>query len=386
MNNRADDIKILFTNYSNGTASRDEARKLLELLEGGEYDDQVIAHMQQQMACAEPLDSLDTVRLENLLSDVQRNIKAEIVVRRLWPSIAVTAAIFLVIFGAGLFYFNYEQQKHHAAGTDYEISPGKVGATLTLNNGKKIRLDAANSGKLARESGVEISKSADGKLVYQVIGDDTGINQPNTLTTAKGETYQVRLPDGTNVWLNAASSLTYMTRPDEQGLRRVRLEGEAYFEVAKDKKHPFVVESSGQNVYVLGTHFNVKNYADEPAVLTTLLEGSVKVASGANVKTITPGEQAISSGNAIRVSAVNVNDVVAWKNGNFQFSDENIQTVMLAISRWYDVDVVYQGPVTKERFGGAISRSKAMTEVLASLEETGTVHFKIEGRRVVVMP
>ncbi|MDR6784512.1 transmembrane sensor [Pedobacter africanus] len=289
----------------------------------------------------------------------------------------VAAAIFAVAFGLWFFIAPGHPEK--------QIVPGKNTAVLTLSNGTAINLSESKSGIVVNAGQVKYNDGsyllADGLSTKSAEGA-----RSFTLKTPRGGTYQVRLPDGTDVWLNAASSLSYSAGLKEQGARRVKLEGEGYFEVAKDKKHPFIVESSGQKVEVLGTHFNVKNYKDEPGARTTLLEGSVKVISGSDVKTLVPGQQARITGNVIKVFAVNASDVVAWKNGNFQFSEENIQTVMLAISRWYDVEVIYQGPVTKESFGGEISRAKPITEVLASLEETGSVHFKIEGRRVFVMP
>nr|WP_255526823.1 FecR family protein [Pedobacter sp. MC2016-24] len=215
-----------------------------------------------------------------------------------------------------------------------------------------------------------------------------------TVTTPMGGTYQISLPDGSKVWLNAASSLTFPSNFDGQRDRRVEVKGEAYFEISKayvkqgghEKRQAFVVVTNKQEIEVLGTHFNVKNYEDEPGVRTTLLEGSIKVSAGAERKIIVPGQQAFSNGAGIEVSSVNVSDVVAWKDGNFQFNDENIENVMRAISRWYDVDIVFKGAITREKFGGTISRSKPIAEVLASLEETGYVKFKIEGRRVIIMP
>jgi len=292
-----------------------------------------------------------------------------------------------------------------------DIKPGSVGATLTLANGKTIKLSDATNGELAKEAGVTIKKTADGQLIYEIASssassrNDGAETKTNTLSTAKGETYQVKLPDGTAVWLNAASRLTYSATLNQQGHRRVALEGEAYFQVAKDKKHPFIVESKGQRVEVLGTHFNINAYADEGATKTTLLEGSVSVSSlregttkqpspsrnaprndgkGHTATILKPNQQATLKGETLTMKQVDPSESIAWKNGYFSFTDENIQTVMQIISRWYNVEISYEGKITKEGFNGKISRFKKLSEVLNMLEDTRLVHFKIEGRRVIV--
>ncbi|MNK03498.1 fec operon regulator FecR [compost metagenome] len=297
-----------------------------------------------------------------------------------WYSIAAV----LVLMLTGLLVFN------RLSGPAPVISPGKNTAILKLSDGKVITLSD-------RKNGVVIDAA---KLTYN---DGTNLNEadvhsdPNTkmtVSTPRGGTYQVSLPDGSKVWLNAASSLTFPSSFDGLTNRKVELKGEAYFEVEKSygmtkghaQRRAFIVVANNQEIEVLGTHFNVKNYADEPGVRTTLLEGSVKVMTGSDHIIIAPGQQTFSNGKGIEVFRVNVSDAVAWKNGNFQFNDENIENVMRAISRWYDVDIEYQGTITKEKFGGTISRSKPISEVLASLEETGYVKFKIEGRRVMIMP
>ncbi len=311
------------------------------------------------------------------------------------------AASLMLILSVGL--YSYHQQYSHEARMERlrakDIKPGGKKAVLTLASGKKIVLTDALNGALATEGGVQITKTADGQLEYTVSGTDVG-NEGlyNTIETPKGGQYLIHLPDGTNVWLNAMSSLTFPTT--FTGNRRlVRLKGEGYFEVAKlkmeeGKKKPFVVVTDQQTVLVYGTHFNVNSYADEGKTKTTLLEGSVSVSSlerGADPKTmikivkLNPGQQAEYSNGRLKVRPVNTEEAIAWKNGKFKFTNENIESLMRKVARWYDVQVEYRGNISKEGFGGQVSSSRNVSEVLEVLQLTGLVHFEIEGRRIIVL-
>ncbi|MBB5440078.1 hypothetical protein HDC92_003776 [Pedobacter sp. AK017] len=309
---------------------------------------------------------------------------------KLWPGIAVAVAVATVIFGAGLFYFNKDvkQVTPDQVALVNDVAPGVSGATLTLGSGKKIRLSDASSGELAQEAGVHVSKSADGKLVYEVT-PGTGVSENlgaiNTLSTDKGETYQLKLPDGTMVWLNAASSLKYAANLLAYGKRKVTLQGEAYFQVAKDKAHPFIVESGGQQVEVLGTEFNVNAYRDERVFRTTLLEGSVKLSENGESKILVPGMQATNANGRIRMSMVDTELAVAWKNNKFIFDRLPIEEIMRMIARWYNVEVIYQGEVPSGTFWGSVSRYDNISKALMPLEAAGGVHFKIEGRKIYVL-
>lgn len=306
---------------------------------------------------------------------------------RLPARFAIAAAVAAVLLLAGLFYYNFDIRSSQLKEIAYknDVAPGKNGATLTLANGKQIRLNQALNGELAKEAGVRISKSADGQLIYEVTGADADPGRMNTLSTAKGESYQLRLPDGSLVWLNAASSLTYAADLNSHGKRKVKLDGEAYFEITKDKTHPFVVETRKQEVEVLGTHFNVNAYADEPVVATTLLEGSVRVTGDRMNQTIRPGEQAINNGSGIQVRDVDVETVVDWKSGGFILDRVDFRTVMRKIARWYNIEVVYDPAVPYDMIsGGYISRSMQLSSVLKLIEKSGQVRFRIEGRTVHV--
>nr|WP_121271693.1 FecR domain-containing protein [Pedobacter schmidteae] len=325
-------------------------------------------------------------RAESLFLEIAA-LPQDVIKRRLWPKI-VTVAAAMALIVSGMYFFNYRNGQTDAGLNTtlvQDVKPGKVGATLTLANGKKIRLDDAVNGELANEAGVSISKSADGQLVYEIKGGKADPDRMNTLTTAKGETYRVRLPDGSLVYLNAASSLTYVASLNERGKRVVKLSGEGYFEIAKDKAHPFVVKTDRQEVEVLGTHFNVNAYGDEAAVRTTLLEGSVRVSSGETRQVLKPGFQAVNDGRLIKVAEVNTENVVDWKDGDFYFENVDFRSVMRKIGRWYDVELVYDSSVPDRiASNGVISRDKDLSAVLKLIESSGQVHFRIEGRKVYI--
>ena len=309
----------------------------------------------------------------------------------LWPRLVVAAAILLIAGVATFFYVNSDPNKalpkEHVYVSD--VAPGHNGATLTLANGKTIKLSDADNGKLATEAGIKITKTADGQLVYELAPK---VSQPrndvptnayyNTLSTTNGQQYQVILPDHSKVWLNAASSIKYPSSFAGLENRTVDLNGEAYFEVAKDKTHPFIVKTVRQEVKVLGTHFNVNAYNDDEDTKTTLLEGSVQLNGGIMLK---PNEQGISKANVISIKTVNANEAVAWKQGDFIFKNQELTTTMRQIARWYNVEVIYEKDAPKQlKLGGSISRTNPISVVLKAMEKTGKVKFRLEGRRVIV--
>jgi hypothetical protein len=270
-----------------------------------------------------------------------------------------------------------------------DIPPGGNRAVLTLANGRQIDLAKAANGNLAVQAGLHIIKNGPGQVIYQDGQRKKQDGQPvyNTVSTPDGGIWQLGLPDGTKVWLNNSSALAYPATFAGAKQRTVELHGEAYFEVAKDKAHPFVVKSAEQEVRVFGTHFNIRAFKGDQVTQTTLLEGSVSVNShdkpGAQV--LKPGEQACFSHGLMTIGKVNINDAIAWKDGYFRFTDAPIEQVMRELSRWYGIEVRYEGPVPGENLNGKISRLKNISKVLAALEATKTVHFKVKGRRVTVM-
>ena len=318
-----------------------------------------------------------------------------------WQRYAVSvAAVILVTFG--IWFYKNEMASRRDDMITNDIRPGTQGATLILANGTKIKLSNSSNGELATEARVRITKTADGQLVYEMVssslrgsespslrganGDEAISPSYNTLSTGKGETYQVILPDGTKVWLNAASTLKFPSTFAGLKQRRVEITGEVYLEVAKDRMHPFIAETTQQQVEVLGTHFNISAYTDENEVKTTLLEGRVKIASqDRNNVVLKPGQQSIVTANkAIEVKPADAELAVAWKNNKFMFESESIQNIMKLLERWYNIEVIYEGPVPKYKFGGSVSKFDNISKVLKIMESSNKVHFKIEGRKVIV--
>lgn len=339
-----------------------------------------------------------------------------------WPlRFATVAAAVAIVLGIGIWIFNSFEKP---AATNYakeDIKPGTNKATLTLPDGRTIALNDVKNGQLAVDGGVKIIKQADGQLLYQFSPDavkasasslpdsiselvasgpkkEGGIERVNSLSTPRGGQYHIALPDGTNVWLNAGSTLKFPSSFEGLAERRVLLIGEAYFEVAKVKtlfgmkkrarRQPFIVKTAEQEVTVLGTHFNINCYPDEKEIKTTLLEGSVGITAPllqADQTILEPGEQGINNRSEIKVKKVNTNVAVAWIKGEFMFDDDNLESIMRKVARWYNVDVVYENNnFRKEMFGGTVSRYDKISKVLSALEGASDLKFKVTGRKVVV--
>ena len=261
-----------------------------------------------------------------------------------------------------------------------DVAPGGNKAILTLGNGSTIILDSAHTGKLAQQGNAEIVKLDSGKIAYTTTNKKSNEIIYNTLTTPKGGQYQLELPDGSRVWLNAESSLTYPT-VFSGSERVVEMTGEAYFEVAHHAKMPFRVKCNGQMIEDIGTSFNVNAYTNEEAMQTTLIEGSVKI----NNVVLKPGQQAVVTDKISILDHVEVDDIIAWKNGQFRYSSVSIESIMRQAARWYDVDVVYEGKVN-ETFSGGISRNVNISELLKILGYSNKVSFDIEGKKIIIRP
>jgi transmembrane sensor len=376
----ANNYEELLKNYRLGLCSEAEIRQLEAWYADWHMTDRILLsesklHFAQEQMREVLMKSINTKRLVP------------------WRKISIAASIALVI-GAGLSYLDRSdvdlKKRIVSRGNSIErIPPGKQGAILTLADGKKIRLSDVHNGILANQAGVSISKSADGQLVYQIRENEvqnTGVQKVNTLSTEKGETYQLRLPDGSLAVLNAASSLTYAANlMDGDGNRRIQLNGEAYFEVKKDRLHPFIVQTAGQQVQVLGTRFNVNSYPEEGSQRTTLLEGSVKVMSGGEIIVIAPGEQAISTSKGLSKVDVNVSGATSWKDGFFNFEQSDIQTVMRQLARWYNLEVTYDGPVPTAKITGKVYRNADFSEALTVLRYLD-IHYALKGRTITIKP
>jgi len=266
-----------------------------------------------------------------------------------------------------------------------DIAPGSNKAILTLANGKQVLLTGAHNGRLATQGSTVINKNADGEVIYQQGTAASKNVDYNTMSTPRGGQYKLTLADGTSVWLNSASSIRYPTAFN--GAERiVEVSGEAYFEVAHNASKPFKVQSGSQTVQVLGTHFNVNAYTDEPVIKTTLLEGSVSISSGVENTLIRPGEQAVFDRHLFKVTQADIEDEMAWKNGMFRFTNENLESIMRKVSRWYDVDVVYEDNEARQLpLTGIITHFTNVSKVLHMLELTRQVHFKVTGKKIIVI-
>lgn len=385
------EIIHLFTKYLNNHCSKDELERVFMLIENGSNKNEwdfVLAEEASRLVDSnhQAEMSLDEITgLHNRIQDTikEEGSKIEILPSRNWYwSKIAAAAVILITLSVGVFYYSRPDVKPDKLARD--IAPGGNKAILTLANGKKIVLSEAKNGKLAAESGVTVTKLGDGKIIYAVEQGKVANATLNSIETPRGGQYEVILPDGSKVLLNAASSLTYPVSFVAFKERRVELKGEAYFEVAKDKEHPFIVKTENQEIKVLGTHFNINSYSDEPMAKTTLIEGSVLVKASDTEQILKPGYQAINGMGGLRVVEANVDEVLAWKNGYFMFDNEGIESVMRKISRWYNVDVVFKGNVPKDKFGGTVSRFENVSQVLRKLTYTDKVHFIIEERRIIV--
>lgn len=306
---------------------------------------------------------------------------------KLWARIAVAASV-LCLLSIGFYFYVVNSKIAQQQSYTTNVSPGGNKAVLVLADGRRIDLNDAKSGALAKQGNVLVKKTKDGQLIYDLSGAVPAKGSEttyNTIETPRAGTYQVVLPDGTSVWLNAASRIKFPTSfaADE---RKVELRGEAYFEVVKNPAKPFRVVSDDQVIEVLGTHFNVNNYTDEPFTKTTLLQGSIKVSSHTNSKIIKPGEQSsIGPKGQIEVVSVNAAQEVAWKNGLFSFKKADLVSVMRQISRWYNVDIIYEGEVPEISFTGKIYRNVNLGQALESIGYMG-VKYRIENKKVIIEP
>lgn len=354
----------LIEKLENNTASSAETLQLDEFYNSFEIREGYTHTIENQALYDEKILARIKLAIAQQQSGVPKFIK-------LWPYIA--AAVVLLVLSTYLFKPSYFKQEN-SANTEVEnndIRPGQAGATLTFANGKKIKL----------------SDATNGQQINNVSSSDLKTNMINTLSTAKGETYMVILPDQSRVWLNAGSSLTYAAALLYKGIRKVKLEGEAYFEITKDLQHPFIVESREQEIKVLGTHFNVNNYTYEDDVKITLLEGSLQITPLQNPEKkviLKPGEQAVASKKFLNIFPNNTEVAIAWKQGYFHFENDTLKTILNRLAYWYKVDFIYENDVSELMFSGRIARKHPLKDILKLLALTGKVEFRTEGRKVYV--
>ncbi|TCD05936.1 FecR family protein [Pedobacter frigidisoli] len=302
---------------------------------------------------------------------------------RFWPQLAAAC----LLLGAFVFYytlFDNPVMQPTLSGLTHEIAPGSSKALLMLADGRKISLTDSINGILASQLNTQVEKSKKGSISYKNSQASKAPLVYNILSTPRAAKFEIVLADGTKATLDAASSIRYPVSFNTNE-RKVEITGQVYFEVAHNKRKPFIVVTKGQYIEVLGTHFNVNSYDGEPALRTTLFEGSVKITLGKKSVFLKPGQEALAKQSGeINIENADTEEAAAWKNGYFRFNNENIVTIMRSISRWYDIDVIYQGEMSGEEYNGTISRYKNISQVLKMLEYSNSVHFKVEGRRVTV--
>ena len=370
--------------YQDGTASPAE-KTLIE-----EYYRRLEKAGTTELSAEEEI-ALRQAMYKNITAGMAERETPVIPIRRKNYSLAAAAAVLLLAIGAGSYYWLFKEQitqprnNSMAKAKHHDLPPGRDAATLTLADGRTIVLDSAN-GTISKQGGATVI-NLNGQVSYAKTGDKNAPVQVvyNTITTARGNQYQLILADGSKVWLNSASSLRFPTAFTGDK-REVELDGEGYFEVAKNAAKPFHVKTSTQDIEVLGTHFNVNAYKDEETIKTTLLEGKVKVLNDGKTAILEPGEQAVLKGNSPFTidHSPDLDQVMAWKNGWFEFDNTDIKTIMRQISRWYDVDVRYEVKPNNETYGGRISRNLNLSNILKMLETYG-VHYRLENKTLVVV-
>jgi ferric-dicitrate binding protein FerR (iron transport regulator) len=411
-------LSYLFKRYTENSCTTEERNEFIQMVKQEENTLELNGLISNAVNLAAPDHEINQEKADELFDGILKGTpdnEAKAIFplkknKKIWWA---AAAIIMLVFGSGVYFIlnkNKPLQIARKVGIHKQlkndVAPGYKGAVLTLSNGQQIILDSVGNGMLTAQGNTNILKQ-NGKIVY----DEQNISKSevlyNIMTTPRGRQYSLVLADGTKVWLNAASSITFPTTFTGNE-RRVQITGEAYFEVAPltlptgqagpeggHGRVPFIVSISstsgkldGAEVRVLGTHFNIKAYDDESSIKTTLLEGSVRVTKENSDALLKPGQEAIldDRGGDFKIVRANIEEAVAWKNGLFEFNNADIRSIRRQLGRWYDVEVVYQGDVADKKFSGVMSQNTNLSQVLKMLQLTKEVHFKMKGAKVVVSP
>lgn len=384
-------IAYLVAGYIRGTITEKEHDELNDWVNASDHNMQLFEELTDEKNLEANLAWMDKVKSEESLQELQEGGKFEKTAGRFKINRAWIAAASVILL-AGLFFIyryatNSKGDSNKIAVNDTtNLKPGGNSATLTVSDGFVIDLTTAKNGSINYGKGSHVNKPADGELVYEANGAAEVAPTIHTLSTPVGGQFQVTLPDGSKVWLNAATILKYPSR-FASNERRVEVNGEAYFEVAKNEKQPFhVVLADSSNVSVLGTHFNIMSYSNEADKEVTLLEGSVSVSKKGTTKILEPGTQARIKDNEIaKKTGIDTEEIIGWKNGLFVFHDAPIEAIMNQIERWYDAKVVYQGEI-KQQFNATILRSEPLSKLLHLLELNGYVKFNVVNKTIYVLP
>jgi transmembrane sensor len=386
-----DRIEHLFNKYKNNKCTPEEFEELLSHYKAADQEDvlknnietALYEQAEEDADLQEDVDEIYSQLQAHILNEQSRSKKP------LYFKLSIAASVILCLsFGAYFIVHNKQAPAQIAQTTKHDLLPGTDRAILTVSNGKKIDISGAGEGRIVVQGDIAVNKTTNGSIVYQHADQANESNKPvyNTMTTPRGGQYPLTLSDGTKVWLDAASSITFpvVFIGNE---RTVEITGQAYFEVAHNAAKPFKVTANGQMVEVLGTHFNINAYTDEPDMKTTLLEGSVKITKNGQSAMLTPGQQAIVpfKAGSIETKTADVNEAIAWHMGLFKFNNANIQTVMRQLARWYDVDISYEGDIPDRRFSGEIYRNVNASKI-ADILSYKQIHFRIDGKKITVLP
>ncbi len=376
-------IKKLLQRYLDDSLSDEELKSLLESINKGTYDSELQEIVDEALEKDAFPGLSDRGRYDMLFSKLleragekespmtvkHKNTNSRPAAKKviLYLAAVAASAILLVTFGT----LNRSDEQSTVQ-TIADIPPGGNRAMLTLGDGSSIILDSAAVGQLAEQAGTRVIKVDDGRLAYDSEGRKRAETIYNTITTPRAGQYELVLPDGSRVFLNSESSIRFPVF-FSGSFRVVEITGEAYFEVAENREMPFRVSSGNTTVEVLGTSFNVRAYADEGSVNTTLIEGSVQVSSPVYQTTITPGQMALAdiTGTISVQNDVDVDEIIAWKNGLFIFNSATVEQIMNQVSRWYDVDIEYKGEVSNKTFSGIVSRKSNVSQLLKIMEGAG---------------
>ena len=379
-------IATLFKKYLNNECTQEETAALMAFIRSSKNRELIQSLLDDHLQDGEDkawMYRAQTDRIFQRLNLNEGGDEVEVRSRNIRFTLLKTAAAAVLILASAwaVFMIKSPAKKETAAAIAAEdVLPGGNKAVLVLPGGQQVKLDSLQTGNTGSNEGAVIKRSEDGHLVY-FAADNGKLKGFNTIRTPRGGQYEVVLPDGSKVWLNAASSITYPAAFNA-GERRVMLTGEAYFEIASlwrnNKKVPFVVETGRQKIEVLGTRFNVNAYDDETGIKTTLIEGKVKVTTENETVILKPSQQFNLGAEGISTKKVDVEPAIDWKNGDFLFADEDLKSVMRKIARWYNVEVIYDSEIPEESLSGQISRSRNLSEVLRMLELSGDTKFRIE--------
>ena len=392
--------KNLIERYIANTCTKEELSQMLLMMEKGKKAEDLTLILKEYWEKSKPANNGPELGLDEKFAFLMQEAKHEAPIfsmksNRLenkWKIHYAAAAIIICMLSVGSYLlFKSTPSKQiskieNPIRNKKDIAPGGNAAILTLSDGSTVILDKVQNGTVSTQGNTKILKLNNGMLSYTTLNNKTSEMLYNTISTPRGGQYELILSDGSKVWLNAASSLRFPANFIGKE-RKVELLGEAYFEVAKNAAMPFKVNVGGMKVEVLGTHFNINSYDDESSVRTTLLEGSIKINKNNNTSLLKPGQQAqIDKIGKIKIiNDADIEEAVAWKEGKFQFDRDDIHAVMRQISRWYDVDIEYEGNIASH-FGGTISRNVDLSQVLNMLHLTGEVKFEVKDKKVMVTP